>query len=456
MKKVLFVMLFTAVLCGCNGIEKGSPIRPLASDYVEVVRTADINNPLYTPTICLGDNGRLIGAYEYGFLEKNRYYKKNKTKADLELRNNAHIVTSDDGGKTWTERATCVMSHGRIFKAGKSFYYLGHKVYENLFICRSDDNGETWTQPVELISPQFKIGFHQSACNVWYDKGNVYLVMEHRMVDKCKVWMVSELAPVVMRAKITDDLTKVESWTFSNQVSMLTLLDNFEKNELPQLDFFGVPFFKQEYPLSTCTTSPKSKIKRTQAPLGMLETNIVKIVDPHHIWYDPAGKTFLLFMRSNTMGLGGYCNVLKAVEKDDGSIEVGFLTAPSGKKILFLPNPVGAMRFHICYDEKTKLYWILGSQPTQSMRNPDNTGKRNDSGRQRMVLHFSENLVDWSFAGLVDKGETLKSSRHYASMQIDGDDLVILSRSGDDNARSAHDGNIITFHRVKNFRDLVY
>lgn len=49
-----------------------------------------------------------------------------------------------------------------------------------------------------------------------------------------------------------------------------------------------------------------------------------------------------------------------------------------------------------------------------------------------------------------------KCSRHYASMDIDGDDLVILSRSGDENAQSAHNGNIVTFHRVKDFRGLVY
>ena len=41
-------------------------------------------------------------------------------------------------------------------------------------------------------------------------------------------------------------------------------------------------------------------------------------------------------------------------------------------------------------------------------------------------------------------------------MIIDGDDLCIVSRSGDENARTAHDGNIVTFHRVRDFRSLVY
>jgi hypothetical protein len=45
---------------------------------------------------------------------------------------------------------------------------------------------------------------------------------------------------------------------------------------------------------------------------------------------------------------------------------------------------------------------------------------------------------------------------HYASMVIDGDDLHVLSRSGDERAHDAHNGNLITFHTVRNFRDLVY
>jgi len=65
-------------------------------------------------------------------------------------------------------------------------------------------------------------------------------------------------------------------------------------------------------------------------------------------------------------------------------------------------------------------------------------------------------MIDWCFAGMVAIGKTPRESRHYASMIVDGDDLCVLSRSGDARAKSAHDGNLITFHRVKNFRSLVY
>lgn len=451
MRKVISVMLFTAVLCGCNGIENGSPIRPLAQDCVIVERSKNVKNPLYTPSIFKGDNDRLISAFEYGHFE---------VKGIKEKTANAHIVTSDDGGKTWTLRAKEFMTHGRIFKAGKSFYYLGHR--GNLRIMKSDDNGETWSKAVDLTSKN-EGKWHQSACNVWYKGDYIYLVMEVDMLPqkKLRAWNVSKLAPVVMRAKVSDDLTKRESWTFSNRVSMASLLEDYEKDELPQLNFFGVPFYKQTYGEGGMlrVNSPTSKVKRFYSPMGILETNIVQIKDKNHIWYDSTEKTFHLLMRANTGGTG-YGALLKAVEKDDGSIQVGFEYVPSGKKILFLPIPGGQMRFHIEYDEKTKLYWLLGTQATDSMVKPnaisDDLEHLGNNERQRMVLHFSKNLVDWCFAGVVAKVEHPKAARHYASMAIDGDDLVILSRSGDENAKSAHDGNLITFHRVKNFRDLVY
>ena len=79
-----------------------------------------------------------------------------------------------------------------------------------------------------------------------------------------------------------------------------------------------------------------------------------------------------------------------------------------------------------------------------------------DNERRRLVLHFSKNCVDWCFAGLICQGDADVESRHYASMAIDGDDMLILSRSGDTRAKNPHDVNRITLHRVRAFRDLVY
>lgn len=41
------------------------------------------------------------------------------------------------------------------------------------------------------------------------------------------------------------------------------------------------------------------------------------------------------------------------------------------------------------------------------------------------MLHFSKNMIDWCFAGLVATGEGQKEARRYAAMDFDGNDLVI-------------------------------
>ncbi len=42
------------------------------------------------------------------------------------------------------------------------------------------------------------------------------------------------------------------------------------------------------------------------------------------------------------------------------------------------------------------------------------------------------------------------------SMLIQGDDLHLLSRSGNQEAKSTHDGNLITFHTIGIFRRMIY
>jgi hypothetical protein len=428
---LLVVLISWPVVAG-----NGGPIRPLAQEHIVFDQSPDPETiPLYTPSILRLASGRLVAASE-------------RAGAWRKMGNPwARISTSDDGGVSWTLRGTGGITHGRLFQAGKSLYYLGHD--GDLQIMRSDDDGATWSRQVALSHGE---SWHQTAANVWHAKGNVYLVME-RSRGGIKGWGIGVLAPVLMRAKETDDLTKCESWTFASKIFFADLIPGYKDNN-PQLAAFGVPFFKQTYPV-TNTLAPR----RPMHPMGWLEANVVQITEPNHYWHDPAGRTFHLFMRAHTGGTG-YAALAKVVENKDGTMTTSLVTVPSGQTMLFLPFPGGQMRFHVIYDMKTKLYWMLGTQATDSMSrvetlHPDRFDLPNNE-RQRMVLHFSKNMVDWCFAGLVATGPGNKGSRHYASMDIDGDDLVILSRSGDENAKSAHNGNLITFHRVKDFRQLVY
>ncbi len=412
-------------------------IKPIAPVKSVMYRSPDPKNMYaYSPGICALESGRLIGTMDIG--------------GKSAPKNNGRIFVSDDRGTTWRQVAETSFCHARPFVAGKAVYVLGHVDYEyrsgrkgNLQIVRSDDGGETWSECINLTEDG---PWHQAPANVCYVEDRVYLVMER--FDPAKTgWVVRALEPVLMRGNIHDDLTKAENWTFA-EVNTFEQLMDYDKT-----DYFGIPFYSLDRDEGT---EPGG---RYCAPIGWLETNVVHIEDEDHIWYDPTGRTFHLFMRAHT-GRTGYCCVAKVVEQDDGTMKMETVKAPTGKTMLYLPMPGGQMKFHIMYDEPTKLYWLLSTQATDSMiapeKMPANRYNLPDNERHRLQLHFSKNCVDWCFAALVDTGEDANQGRHYASMCSVGEDLYILSRSGDAEAFSAHNTNMITLHEVKNFRELVY
>lgn len=424
-------------------IQAQGPIRPLANDFVTVFESPDpAKIYCYTPGLARLPEGRLVATMDLGGPGANE--KSPATEVAGKRRFwRGKIFTSDDHGKTWLWRTNFPFVHARPFVAGKSLYVLGHS--GDLLVMRSDDQGVTWSGPTALTTTQT---WHQSACNVHYTQEHVYLVMERHVKSNIRSWAVAGLAPVLLRARLTDDLTKRESWTFASELVFNDAAD-YQK-----MDYFGVPFFEM---LPDRSTYPAPK--RNMSPIGWLESNVVQFHDPDHIWYDPRGKTLHIWMRAHTGGTG-FAAIAKVVENDDGTMTTQLETAPSGRKALFVPCPGGQMRFHILYDEPTRTYWLLSSQATDSMTRPDrlpaNRFNLPNNERHRLQLHFSKNCVDWCFAGLVATGASPLESRHYASMIIDGDDLQVLSRSGDHRAKSAHDGNLITLHTVPQFRKLIY
>ena len=194
--------------------------------------------------------------------------------------------------------------------------------------------------------------------------------------------------------------------------------------------------------------------------MGWGETNLIQITDPDNIWFDPAGRTFHLLMRA-VSGRTNVACLARAIESEDGeTITVSLQKAPSGEPMLFLPFPGGQVSFHIVYDESTRFFWMISSQATDSMKRVEALGPKRYNmpcqERHRLALHFSRNCVDWCFAGLVAKADDVGQSHHGGNMIIDGDDLLILMRTADADAKNAHNSNLITFHTVRNFRDLVY
>jgi len=429
--------------------------RPLADDEQVLYRSPDpARIHSYSPGIWRMPGGRLIATCDLGGPGVAELPGVKASSARGDRRWQGKVFVSDDHGQSWRHVHDFPFMHARPFTAGGRAYVLGQD--GDLRIIASDDS-EQWSEPVALSDGEH---WHQAPCNVWHANGCVYLVMERRHERGMRgCWPVGSLAPVLLRAREDDDLLRPEAWTRSSELVFQDLHPHGSPSDLM------VPFLPCAAD-STVMAAPH----RAMAPLGWLESNVVRIDDPAHVWHDPSGRTFHILMRAHT-GCTGLACLLRARECGDeagtGAIVVEPEQSLAGEDFHYLPLPGGQMKFHLLFDDETRLFWLLSTQATDSMTRPellsDDRYGIPDNERRRLQLHFSRNMVDWCFAGVVCEGANERASRHYASMVIDGDDLLVLARSGSPEIRhpeepwqDAHETNLITQHRLRDFRSLVY
>ena len=364
---------------------------------------------LYTPAIAEGFDGRFVVAVDYGGPGTWQLDGPTSDFGDYSAGNQIRVLLSDDEGATWRDPGARIpMMHEILFKAGSSLYMIGHS--GRLLITRSDDNGETWSDPAVLCNEP---RWHQSCGAVDIHDGKVTLVYE-KWVEEKHPW--PGVGPVLMQADVDADLTKASNWKFSE-------------------------LYNPDADIAAAKPSGIPAIKARNA--GILETNVVRVYDENSFFYDPSGRSVVLMMRANT-GFEDIGVMLKGYEDEDGKLRIGKLQK-KGHDVFYTHIPGANLKFHICYDPVTRLYWLVHSQISGTM-----------AQRRRLALSYSPDLLRWTFAGLVAVGPADNAARHYATMMIHGDDIYIVSRSGDLRAKTAHDNNLTTFHKVKDFRKLVY
>ncbi|MFO0930752.1 MAG: hypothetical protein U0736_27600, partial [Gemmataceae bacterium] len=129
-----------------------------------------------------------------------------------------------------------------------------------------------------------------------------------------------------------------------------------------------------------------------------------------------------------------------------------------GKKATFDPVadfvdfPGGGKKFTIRYDPVSRAYWALVNQVLDEYRNT-----RSPSVRNTVALGRSTDLRTWEVRAVILRHPDVKKHAfQYLDWLIDGDDLLVLSRTayddGQGGAHNAHDANYLTFHRVRGFR----
>lgn len=370
----------------------------------------------YTPSLCRGFDGRILAGFDLGGPGTVKLEGPRSDHGDYPSGNQLRILLSDDGGKNWRECGTRLpMLHTMLFRAGNALYALGHS--GRLLISRSLDNGESWSEPSVLDGDCL---WHQSAGRIDFWKGRLYAVYEQRIPGAR--W--PGVAPVLMTAEENADLCDRSNWRFSAPFRTEAL---FKEQ--------GITHF-------------------SGGTLGVLETSVIRIHDPKHMFYDPEGGTVLLLMRAET-GLGNVGAVLKGEERADGSLSIEPLKSPSGATLFLLPLPGGQLKFHIDYDPDSELYWMVASPKLDSFQMAGLPWYETCGDRRRLELLCSRNGLEFRSVGVIAEGRGKLDSRHYASLLFDGEDLLVFARSGDSRAKNLHDGNLLTLHRVEKFRSLV-
>ncbi len=476
-KKIIsLVALVTCVILFAVEVLAAYPISPKTQELQmddgnlsnEDVIVYESDNPeslyAYSPAICKTSTERLIVSYDLGGDGATDYIPMgHETAPGWEYV--GEVAYSDDGGENFTTTLVGNFMFARPFEVTNSsgetaLYVIAHagaklslELEETDTSCtviyKSTDNGQSWSTPSKIHVN----AFHSAPTEVMVVNDYVYMTMEY--TDFAALNVLKEggrglYTPVLLRASIDSDLTNGENWEISD-------------NSLCYLDALGWDGTAEDttdgYSAIDYMGVPKLHENRRNLP-GWLEGNLVQIFDQTNELYDE--NAFYVYLRSTAYS-SGYANLMKIDVAENGKMTPSLVTTPSGKTSLFIQVPGGTGKYYITYDAVTECYWLVSNVNTDSMKNGAYISQFEEEEtrlegaqdeRDKLGLYYSKNATNWNFAGYVSKGADETQARSYASMVVDGDDLVVVSRSGNEKAKSAHDTNQILLHRIENFRNL--
>ena len=372
-------------------------VEPLAQDHVIV---AQVPNPemgfFHDPGMTRLDDGTLIVAAPHWQFQR---FGGEQT---------VRIFRSTDGGQSWDERASVPGSDAAPFVVdGQPLMFFQKKGHQDFMLMASDDGGLTWSPPKTVIE--------ETVWNISTPMvtrpDTVYWAMDHDVDGgHCH-------SKVMVRLDRGKPPLDPKAWSTSNIVPPPELPDAITRNLYPR---------------------PEEEMRRSAF---WLEPNTVEV----------EGR-IRVFTRCN-IDRYATANTAAVLDYDEDANELSFtqLTAWPG----------GQCKFFIIHDRESRMYWMLSNLVTNSQ---DLLGwgdrwrksQHGPSGNERrwLFLHYSIDCLTWFPAGCVARWlDSVHKSFMYPSAVVDGDDLVVLSRTSRDSG-DQHNADLCTLHRVRNFRDL--
>ena len=303
-----------------------------------------------------------------------------------------HIST--DEGAHWNELPhELEFRCGRLIEQGDTIYFLGAGRRQNggIGISRSDDGGLHWSDPVRL----FEGSYYNAATACVVRNGQLYWCFgapntQGRGNSKGSRTMV-------VAADFSRDLTDPGGWRRSE---FLTYPGTPPSLRSAAFDTPDEPYYDH-----------------------WLEGNVVEVGDRLRVLW----RTRI--DRSST------CSVCAVCDLDDNGTTLDFRFSR------FYPVPGAQNHFHIIWDEKSDLFWMTSNLQTMH------------GTRRILALHCSFDVLNWLPAGYLVIFSQSTQACNYVGPLIDGSDLLIACRTAY-NAPNHHDNDLVTFHRVKDFRAL--
>jgi hypothetical protein len=319
------------------------------------------------------------------------------------------VLRSDDGGQTWDEMPALPFEEGTPFVLdGQLLMFVQEKTHHDFQIVSSDDAGSTWTPPQTVIEgPVWNISTSRVALSDALYWAMDYDMPDQRYAGKLMARLDRSMSPLEPRA-----------WSVSNIVPQPELPEALSRGLRPdRSEWFGLPL----------------------------------------VWLEP-----------NTVDVGGRIRVFTRCVIDEQAIAhtAGVLDydLQAGRLSFtqFASWPGAQCKFFIVHDRPHGVYWMLSNLVTNSqdlLGRPDRVGQTAYRGspaneRRWLFLHYSIDCLNWFPAGCVARWpDDIYRSFMYPSAVIDGEDMVVLSRTSRDSG-DEHDADLCTVHRIRSFRHL--
>lgn len=396
MKKLKLLVLIITSFC----IEITKAQQP---DFSKVPGTVIAHSPksskifLGSPSICKLPDGSYVVSHDTfgtGSTEHNSAVSR--------------IYKSTNKGKTWKQVAEINGAFwSKLFVHQDVLYLLGtNKHHGNLVLRKSYDKGITWTEPTDRSNGLLLEGeYHVAPTWPIYHNGRIWRAIEDASGTDRKVWG-PRYSPMMISAPADADIMSADSWTVSNLIP-------FDSTWLA--GNFG----------------------------GWVEGNALVA---------PTGEVV---------------NILRVQDKGSFEEKAAIVRiSPDGTKATFNPDkdfinfPGGSKKFVIKYDSKSKKYWTISNYIPEDVKPAIEKipkVKYATHVRNTLALCSSVDLVNWKVNKIVLKHpDVLKHAFQYADWFIEGRDIVFVSRTAFDDglggAHNNHNSNLITFHKIKNFR----